>query len=367
MWQIVIAVHSIHFTKISKSYQYFFSILIVGFVAVISHFFIEFVDYRIIALFLLLAVSITASIFDILPVLLAAVLSALTWDYFFIPPYYRFQVASTEDVVLILMYFVIALVNGILTYRIRKYEKELVLKEEKAKTIKLYNTLLNSLSHELRTPIATILGASDNLLTQSKKLSEDHKIELISEISKASLRLNHQVENLLNMSRLESGIIKPQYDWCDINEVVYSIVNQFEESKVHQTIVVKIDPQIPLFKLDKGMLEQIIYNLLNNACLYTPSNSLIRIDVQCQAEAFHLVIEDNGFGFPPDEISAVFGKFYRLKNSKTGGTGLGLSIIKGYVEAMNGTVLLQNSETHGARFTITIPAETSYLNNLKNE
>jgi two-component system, OmpR family, sensor histidine kinase KdpD len=353
--------------KISKSLQYLYSIVIVGFVSIICHFCLSFLDYRIVALILLLAVSIIASLFDILPVLVAAALSALTWDYFFIPPYYRLQVASTEDAVLILMYFVIALVNGVLTYRIRKYEKELVLKEEKAKTIKLYNTLLNSLSHELRTPIATILGASDNLLSQGKKLHEDQKIELFTEISKASLRLNHQVENLLNMSRLESGIILPHYDWCDITEVVYSVVSQFEETKIEQKIVVKIDPQIPFFKLDKGMLEQIIYNFLNNACLYTPANSLIRVDVDCKSDALQLIIEDNGFGFPPDEISAVFGKFYRLKNTKTGGTGLGLSIIKGYVEAMNGTVLLENVETHGARFTINIPAETSYLNHLKNE
>ena len=354
-------------TKISKSLQYFYSIIIVGFVSILCHFFLSFLDYRIVALILLFAVSIIASLFDIFPVFLAAALSALTWDYFFIPPYYRLQVDNNEDVVLIVMYFVIALVNGVLTFRIRKYEKELVLKEEKAKTIKLYNTLLNSLSHELRTPIATIIGASDNLLSHNKKLNEEQKNELFSEISKASLRLNHQVGNLLNMSRLESGIIQPQYDWCDINELVYSVVNQFEENKVLQKIVVKIDPQIPFFKLDKGMLEQVLYNLLNNACLYTPENSLIRIDADCKADALQLIIEDNGFGFPPDEISAVFSKFYRLKNSKTGGTGLGLSIIKGYVEALGGIVSLQNIEAHGARFTINIPAETSYLNSLKHE
>lgn len=355
------------FSKIPKSFQYLYSIIIVCFVAVICHFSLSFLDYRIIALILLLAVSIIASMFNIFPVLLAAALSALIWDYFFIPPYFHFRIARTEDIVLILTYFVIALVNGILTYRIRKYEKELVLKEEKANTIKLYNTLLNSLSHELRTPIATILGASDNILSRNKKLNDDQKSELISEISKASLRLNHQVENLLNMSRLESGIIKPHNDWYDITEVIYGVVNQFEDTKIEQKIVVKIDPQLPLFKLDKGMLEQILYNLINNASRYTPSNSLIRIDATSKSDILILTVEDNGFGFPPDEIKAVFDKFYRLKNTKIGGTGLGLSIIKGYAEAMGGRVVLQNAETHGALFTITIPAETSYLNNLKNE
>ena len=353
--------------KISKTLQFVYCFVIVASVSAVCYLFSTVIDYRVVALILLLAVSVVASLFDILPVLLAAVLSALIWDFFFIPPFFRFQVHSTEDRVLIVMYFLIALISGVLTYRIRKFEKEFVHKEEKANTIKLYNTLLNSLSHELRTPIATIIGATDNLQTQSNKLSVDHKNELLSEISKASLRLNHQVENLLNMSRLESGIIKPHYDWCDINEVVYSLVNQVEENNVQQKIVVKVDPQLPLFKLDKGMLEQILYNVLNNACIYTPANSLIRIDANCKSDALELIVEDNGFGFPQDEIKAVFDKIYRLKNTKTGGTGLGLSIIKGYVEGMNGTVNLQNCDPHGARFTIKIPAETSYLNNLKNE
>jgi len=355
------------FHTLSVAKQYVFSAIIVCGISILCYAFSHFIDYRIVAFILLVTVSIIATLFEILPVLFAATLSALIWDFFFIPPYYTFHLNDTEDIVLLLMYFVIALINGVLTYKIRQVQKNDLQKEEKANTIKLYNTLLNSLSHELRTPIATIVGATDNLLTNNNNLSDSYRTELITEISKASLRLNHQVENLLNMSRLESGIIKPNYDWCDINEVVYNVVNQYEENKVEQKIVVKIDPQIPYFKLDKGMLEQIMYNLLNNACNYTPSNSLIRIDAECKSDALQLTVEDNGFGFPQNEISAVFGKFYRLKNTKTGGTGLGLSIIKGYVEAMNGKVILQNTQPHGARFTITIPSETSYLNSLKNE
>lgn len=98
------------------------------------------------------------------------------------------------------MYFVIAMVHAVLTYKIRQIQKEARKKEEKANTLKLYNTLLNSLSHELRTPISTIIGASDNLLMNASRLTEENKLSLVSEISLASLRLNQQVENLLNMS-----------------------------------------------------------------------------------------------------------------------------------------------------------------------
>lgn len=106
------------------------------------------------------------------------------------------------------MYFVIAMVHAVLTFKIRQIQEEARHKEEKANTLKLYNTLLNSLSHELRTPIATIIGATDNLTMNATRLTDENKSNLLSEISLASLRLNQQIENLLNMSRLESGFIQ---------------------------------------------------------------------------------------------------------------------------------------------------------------
>ena len=169
------------------------------------------------------------------------------------------------------------------------------------------------------------------------------------------------------MSRLESGFLEPKKDWVDINELIYDAVRRVEEKKIKQEISININPDIPLFKLDKGMIEQVIYNLLNNAVTYTPEKSIIEIMAACHIDVLEIVIEDNGNGFPENEIKKVFDKFYRLKNSKAGGTGLGLSIVKGFVEAHNGLISLENVKTGGARFTIQIPAETSYLENLKNE
>lgn len=109
------------------------------------------------------------------------------------------------------------------------------------------------------------------------------------------------------------------------------------------------------------MLEQIVYNLLNNAILYTPTDTSIEVVATCYTDLLEIVVEDNGRGFPIEEIKKVFDKFYRLKNSKTGGTGLGLSIVKGFAEALGGAVSLQNVSTGGAKFTIQIPAKTSHL------
>jgi two-component system sensor histidine kinase KdpD len=306
-------------------------------------------------------------VFDILPVLFTALLTALIWDYFFIPPRFTLAVGTTEDLMFLFMYFIVALINAVLTYKIRQIEKVARRKVEKANTIKLYNTFLNSLSHELRTPIAAIIGATDNLQNNNNRLSAQNRSELISEISKASLRLNEQVENLLNMSRLESGFLEPKNDWCDINELVYTVVKNIEANNVSQKITININPELPLFRLDKGMLEQIIYNLLNNAVQHTAPECKIDIVAMNYGDALQIIVQDNGKGFPEDEISKVFNKFYRLKNAAAGGTGLGLSIVKGFTEAMGGSVDLENDTAGGARFTVVLPAKASYIKNMKNE
>jgi len=351
--------------RISKGRQFGLSIFLVCAVAAFCFALPAYINYKVVAFILLVTVSLLAMSFDILPVLTAAVLSALIWDYFFIPPHFAFSVGSTEDVILLLMYFIIASVNAVLTFKIRQIEKLARQKEEKANTVKLYNTLLNSLSHELRTPISTIIAATDNLQANNTKLTADNKNELIAEIAKATFRLNQQVENLLNMSRLEAGFIQPKRDWCDITEIIYDAVRRVEENKISQKIIISINPEIPLFKLDKGMMEQIIYNLVNNAAIYTQADCCIKIAAICRSNVLEIMVEDNGAGFPKEEMKNVFDKFYRLKNTGTGGTGLGLSIVKGFVEAQGGSVTLKNVDRGGARFIIHIKAETSHLKNLK--
>lgn len=315
-----------------------------------------------------MTVSFVAMLFDILPVLLTAVLSGLILNFFFIQPLFTFHITDTEDILLFLMYLIIALVNAVLTVKIREAEKKARDKEEKVKTIQLYDTLLNSLSHELRTPIATIIGSIDILKENRNKLSETNQTELLEEIDKASIRLNTQVENLLNMSRLETGMLKLKQDWCDINELIYTVIQKITPTKHNHIVHFIPNEKLPLFKLDAGLIEEIIQNLVTNAIQYTPENTIITIDVQYQSDCCILSVSDTGNGFPEKEIQFAFNKFYRLPNTKTGGSGLGLSIVKGFVEAHNGTITLENNPNYsGACFTISIPTETSYLNHLKNE
>jgi two-component system, OmpR family, sensor histidine kinase KdpD len=375
--------------KGKKLRQLIISILIVCGVSALCYLLSPYIGYRVIALLLLVTVSFIAMFFDIWPVLLAALLSALIWNFFFIPPKFTFSIGNTEDALMFLMYFVIASLNGVLTYKIRLMKKKARQREEKENAIKLYNTLFNSLSHELQTPISTIIGATDILKESDTKLTEKNKNELIDEISIASIRLNEQVENLLNISRLESGYLKLKRDWCDINELIYSAVNKLQNKSGKRKIEIFIPENFPLFDLDFGIMEQVFYNLLNNAIQYTPENSVISIEAiynttieghfdtvdddigktfrDSVSNKLVITITDTGKGFPENEIEKVFDKFYRLHNAKTGGTGLGLSIVKGFVEAHHGTIRLRNIPTGGAEFTIEIPAKTSYLNSLKNE
>jgi two-component system, OmpR family, sensor histidine kinase KdpD len=346
--------------RLSRPRQYAYSIALVLGVSACCFVLQEFIGYRVVAFILLLVVSVLAVMFDILPVLASAALSAFTWDFFFITPRFTFHVDTTEDTILLIMYFVIAMINAVLTYKIRQAEKAARLKEERANSIKLYNTILNSLSHELRTPIATIIGATDNLQT-NQNLSIENKTQLITEISKASLRLNQQVENLLNISRLESGHIMPKNDWCDIGELVYDVVKRVEENNNYTRKIGINVSEIPLCYLDKGMLDQVLYNLLNNAAIHTDRSASIELTANCHADLLELIIEDSGKGFTGQEMKNVLHKFSRQQEQHKEGSGLGLSIVKGFTEALGGSVALKKSAAGGAQFTILIPVKTSFF------
>ena len=353
--------------KYSSLLQYTICIGSVLFGALICFYTFHLIGYRIVALILLMVVSILATLFDILPVLFAAILSALIWNFFFIPPIFTFHIDNAEDLLMFFLYFFVALVNAVLTFKVREAEKKARDKEEKDNAIKLYNTLLNSLSHELRTPIATIIGAIDTLKENPEKLSPSNKSELLTEIGKASLRLNRQVENLLNISRVESGMIKPKCDWCDVNELIYANIQKLDTNIKKNTIVFNENEQLPFFKIDGGLMSEVIFNILYNSIQYTPENSTITIEASNEQNNLTIIISDDGFGFPGNELSHIFEKFYRIPQTKTGGTGLGLSIAKGYVEAHNGKISAENHMPHGAKFTIIIPSETSFLKFIKNE
>lgn len=353
--------------KYRPASQYAISVSLIILTSIVAFFSVDLIGYRVVALVLLLVVSLLAMLFDIFPVLVTAFLSALIWNFFFIPPTFTFHIGTPEDALMFLMYFVIALINAVLTFKIREYERKVRDEEEKEKSIRLYNILLNSLSHELRTPISAIIGAIDTIKDNGTKLSAHNRTALYSEIETAGFRLNRQVENLLSMSRLEAGVLRPNADWCDVNELVFKVIQSNKEDAREHHIEFRPDEGLPLFKIDSGLTAQVLHNIVHNALQHTPEGTTIKIKAENTADLCKITISDNGPGFPENEIDLVFDKFYRLSHSATGGTGLGLSIAKGFTEALDGRIHLENQQEGGARFIIDIPSETSSINPLENE
>jgi two-component system sensor histidine kinase KdpD len=227
---------------------------------------------------------------------------------------------------------------------------------------KLYKTLFNSISHELRIPVATIMGASDTLIENT--YPESVKIELYNEILTASKRLNRLIENLLNISRLESDRITPHIDWCDIRDLFNHVVTNLKDELEPFKVDIVVPESMPLVQIDFGLMEQALHNLLYNSAKYSPPQTTIRLKAFYDNEQLILQEMDRGSGFPVDALPYVFNKFYRVDSEKTGGLGLGLSIVKGFVEAHKGTISVENRQHGGARFTIKIPSNVSYSSNL---
>jgi two-component system sensor histidine kinase KdpD len=466
----------------------------------------SFLGYQTVSLILLLTVALLPLRLGAGPVLLAAALSALVWDYFFIPPRFTIVISLAQDILMLVAYFAIAAVAGVLTARVRAREKAVRQREERATALytlardlsnarsqdevataavsnvkkffnaevgvflseldgdvfsradpastfsvdakefgvaawvywnerkagrftdtlpfssatyysisgpryplgvvgikvnqdhplsmdqetllqtfisqigsalereqlnelakqsitvmeseRLYKTLFDSLSHELRTPISAIMSASEALLEEKHTHQVEVQRDLLNEIHTGAERLNRLIENLLDMARLESGRITPTLDWCDVNDLLNTAVRKLSRELSNHEVTIYVPNDMPLVKMDFALMEQVITNLLHNACLYTPASSKIEVRTYIEDQNCVMVISDNGSGFPKDVLPRVFDKFYRVPGTMAGGTGLGLSIVRGFVEAHRGTVQAENRETGGARFTIRLPLQT---------
>ncbi|MDP2887373.1 MAG: sensor histidine kinase KdpD [Bacteroidota bacterium] len=471
----------------------------------------EFVGYQVVSFALLFVVSLLAFFFGRGPILLAAILGSLIWNYFFIPPAYTLHVERPEDMLMLAMFFIIALLNGVLTSRVRAQEQKIRIREERTHALyqlakglsaasgiddvlnlavkdirkyfkiecafilrdeanrleklvrhetalnfseneisiaewtfrhsakagkytdtlpsgnytfyplkgnndnmgvvavqhskvftqgeeqfwegflpqisgkiereflrmtartayilnesdKLYKTLFNSISHELRIPVATILGASDTLIAQD--YSRESRKMLHEEINKAAIRLNRLIENLLNMSRLDSGRLTPRIDWCDLHDLINKVTQSLSEELNRFDVDIVLPDDMPLVQLDFGLMEQVIHNLLLNATQLAPEGSSLRVKFFYDNGFLIIQVMDRGPGFSASDLPMVFNKFYRGELAVAGGTGLGLSIVKGIVEAHKGTITAENRTNGGALFTIKIPTKTSDMTNLQTE
>ncbi len=475
--------------------HYILSLLTILLITSVCYFSQGVIGYQSVSLILLLTVAILPLFFHSGPVILAAALSALLWNFFFIPPHFTFHINKLEDALMFGMYFIIAIITGILTSRIRFQEKIARYREERTKAVytltrelsvvssldevintsiknlktffdaeiliilsdngklninehtsstfsfiekefgiagwsfennkkagkytdilssaqaiyfplstprtilgvigisfknndlepeqetlletfifqiassmerellnekakkaliieeseKLQSNLLNSISHELRTPLVTIMGAASSLFDKRNANNPEIREELNSEIYLASERLNRIVANLLDMSRLESGNLKLK---LDIHDLIDAVLNDLKTELENHTIKLEIEEDLPLIKIDFGLMEQALSNIIINSAIYTPPGTVIEIKIFKKENELILEISDNGLGLSDEYIDKIFDKFYRVPGTKTRGTGVGLSIVKGFIEAHRGQITVKNQETGGLKFTI---------------
>jgi two-component system, OmpR family, sensor histidine kinase KdpD len=280
------------------------------------------------------------------PVLAAAVVSAVAWNFVFIPPRFSFHVFSREDALLLETYFAVALIAGQLTARIRWREAHFAQSE-------LHRTLLDSVSHELKTPLAVLRTATERLdAADPAKLAA-----LTAEIRTATGRLDRLVANLLGQTRLESGGIRARLDWCDARDLINAARRAAGESLAGRELRIEVPPDLPVFRADATLTEQAIANLLVNASLHGGSAGPIEVSAALDpaARQITIAVADRGPGIPPGRAESLFQKFQRGAGAPAGGVGLGLSIARGFLQAQGGAVTARNRSGGGAEFTVYLP------------
>ncbi len=236
--------------------------------------------------------------------------------------------------------------------------RDLHLARLQVETDRLRSALLTSISHDLRTPLASILGSATSLRSQHEILDADTRASLLGTIIEEADRLNRFIGNLLDMTRLESGALHPRAGLVVLSDVVGASLQRAAKVLAAYRVEVDLPVDLPMLALDMVLFEQVLFNLLDNAAKYAPAGSMIRLAAEQSGDSVILRVTDEGPGIPPADIEPIFDKFYRSRGPDRGraGTGLGLAICRGFVEAMGGTIAAANrTDRSGAIFAITLP------------
>ncbi|MFO0675569.1 MAG: sensor histidine kinase KdpD [Polyangiaceae bacterium] len=229
--------------------------------------------------------------------------------------------------------------------------------EVRAETERLRNSLLSSVSHDLRTPLAVLKGAGSALLADDGSLTREQRGQFARSIVDDADRLDRIVRNLLDMTRVDAGVLRVTKEWHSIEEIVGSALARIGPRIGDRVVSLDVPAALPLVPLDALLVEQVLTNLVENAVRHTPAHSPIEVAARVTGTALEVRVSDRGPGVPPTEERRVFEKFRRGRGSATGGIGLGLPICKGMIEAQGGTIDVVAREGGGATFRFTLPIE----------
>jgi K+-sensing histidine kinase KdpD len=290
------------------------------------------------------------------PSLFTAALTALSFDFFFIPPIFTFRPGDLSGVVTLTVMTVVAAVISGLGERSRRQQAAGRAREVQIETERLRSSLLSAVSHDLRTPLAAIFGAGTELLRDGARLDEPTRRELVTAIVEESERLNQFVTNLLDVARLDHGAITVKKRPEALEEVVDAALGRVRGRLGERRVRTRVPPEVPMIPMDAVLLEQVFVNLLENAIRYTPALSPLEIEARPVAGAVVVEVRDEGPGVNEAERERLFERFFRGSHERAdGGAGLGLTICRAIVEAHGGSIGIYNREVRGALVRLELP------------
>jgi two-component system sensor histidine kinase KdpD len=292
--------------------------------------------------------------------ILASVLSLISFNFFFIPPELTFHVAETQYLITFAGLFSVGLIIADLNARSRQQAEAAYRREQQTALLRekenLQSILLNSISHDLRTPLVSITGALSSLKDDGSHLNEAARQDMLEAAYEDAERLNRLVGNLLEMSRLQAGSLQLKREFYDIQEIISVARAQLRNVLAKREVRVDIEPQLPLLWVDLVLFAQVLVNLLENASKYSTPATAIEIRAYQHRDSVFVEIADRGIGIPEEELRHIFERFYRASSSNgRSGSGLGLSICEGLVELHKGRIHAENRKDGGARFVIQLP------------
>jgi len=333
----------------NKIYPYLISIGLVFIMTLFGEFVKRKLEPTNIVMFYLLAVVIAAIRWGQGVATVTSILSVLAFDFFLVPPYLTLGVADLQYI----FTFIAFLVVGVVVSTLASKTREQVIQRQ---TEKLQSALLNSISHDLRTPLVSITGSLTALLDSDSGLDDATRKELLETAFEESDRLNRLVINLLDMTRMEAGALRIIRKPCELRDVLGASLEQLKEKIGSRNIKIDIPRDFPEVSMDFSFVMKVFFNLIDNALKYSPVDTPIDIKATAFKDKVRIEVKDQGIGIPQGDLKRIFEKFYRVERpQKISGTGLGLSICKGIIEAHGGQISAQNNPDKGATFTITIP------------
>ncbi|MDP9729406.1 ATP-binding protein [Alicyclobacillus tolerans] len=248
------------------------------------------------------------------------------------------------------------------------YEEQAQLAHLAAESERLRTALINSISHELKTPLTTIIGASGGLIDSFDKLSIEDSLELISTIREGAMRMNRLVSNLIGMMRIESGMMQLKRRETDILDILGVALADLKEILQTHPVHISTVGDIPEMYLDELLLEQVLVNIISNAAKYSEQDSPIDISIQKDVQHLHIEVRDYGIGIPDDEKHLIFNKFYRASNTThISGTGLGLAICHSVIEAHGGKIRAENAFPRGTRIIVQLPIQFVHSQKIRKD